>query len=344
MTPSLVFVGGSLKVMVKIPLNDIISKIVEKAGISEDEVKKRIDAKLVQLAGLISQEGAAQIIANEMGVKLIQSNGRLQVKNVLAGLRSVEVAGKVLRIYEAREFNTGTRKGKVGSFFMGDETGNIRVTLWNDQSDNLRKLKEGDTVLIKEAYVRENNGRKEVHLNDKSDIRINPAGVAVGEVKPLGGAPQADKKQIKDLKEGDVNVELLATVVQVFTPNFFEVCPDCGKRALDNKCPDHGAVTPANAYVANVVLDDGTGNVRTAFYRNQLLRLLNVDEAKLLAVKGNPESFEEIKKPLLPKVIKVIGRTKTNPLSNALEFTANLVFTDVDPKKEVAALKAELGK
>lgn len=329
--------------MIKIPLNEIIAKIVE-TGVSEAEVKKRIDDKLTQLAGLISQEGAAQIIANELGVKLVQSDGRLKVKNVLAGLRSVEVAGKVLRIYDVREFDTGTRKGKVGSLFIGDETGNIRVTLWNDQADNLRKIKENDIVLIKEAYVRENNGRKEIHLNDKADIRINPSGVTVGEVKPLGEAPSASRKQIKDLKEGDVNVELLATVVQVFSPNFFEVCPNCGKRVLDGMCSDHGSVTPVNAYVANVVLDDGTGNVRTAFYRSQLLRLFNVEESVLLKVKSDPDAFEVIKKPLLPKVIKVIGRTKTNPLSNALEFTANLVYVDVDPKKEVAALKAELEK
>lgn len=325
--------------MVKIPLNEIIKRVAEKASISEDDVKKKIDAKLVQLAGLISQEGAAQIVANELGVKLVEeSTGMLQIKNVFAGMRSVEVAGKVIRIYEAKEFDTGTRKGKVGSVFMGDETGNIRVTFWNDQADNIRKISVDDIVLIKGAYVRENNGRNELHLNDNSDVRVNPDGVSVGEVK-VYVPPESTRKQIKDLKEGDQNIELLATVVQVYNPNFFEVCPDCGKRALENACPAHGKVSPASAYVTNVVLDDGTGNVRVAFYRNQLLMLLGINEDKILAVKSDPESFKELTKPILPKVIKVVGKTRLNPLSNALEFTANRVMTNVDPVKEVELMK-----
>jgi ssDNA-binding replication factor A large subunit len=182
-------------------------------------------------------------------------------------------------------------------------------------------------------------------MNDRSGLTVNPPGIIVGEVKPVAQAqPQAPtkRKRIKDIVEGDVNVEVLATVVQMFNPNFFEVCPNCGKRAVESTCPDHGRVTPTMAYVANAVLDDGTGNIRTAFYRQQLLRLLGVGEAELLKVKTAPEAYESIKKAIIPKVIKVIGRAKKNPLSNNVEFTANLVFMDFDVKKEAELLKAEL--
>ena len=50
--------------MIQMPLQDIINKITEKAGITEEEVNEKIKQKLEQLSGLISKEGAAHIIAN----------------------------------------------------------------------------------------------------------------------------------------------------------------------------------------------------------------------------------------------------------------------------------------
>jgi len=119
--------------MIKMPYNDILEKIKEKSGLSEEEIKEKIDTKLKQLSGLISKEGAAHIVANELGVKLFDAlGGKLQIKNILAGMRSVEVVGKVLRVFELREFNSKGRAGKVASFVIGDETGTIRIVMWGD--------------------------------------------------------------------------------------------------------------------------------------------------------------------------------------------------------------------
>ena len=87
------------------PLEQAISKIKEASGLSEEEIKGKIDAKLDQLSGLVSKEGAAYIIANELGVKLFeQTSGKLQIKNILAGMRDVETVGKVTRKFDVKEF------------------------------------------------------------------------------------------------------------------------------------------------------------------------------------------------------------------------------------------------
>ena len=260
--------------MLKIPLADIIAKIKEKTDLSDADINTKIDEKLKQLSGLISKEGAAHIIANELGVKLFeQVSGKLQIKNILAGMRSVETVGKITRLFELREFKTETREGKVASMVIGDETGLIRVVMWGDQADNIRQLKEGDIVKIVGGYVRENQGRKEVHLNDRSRLITNPPGETIGEVAAAEPKPEAQRKTIKDLTETDTNTEILGTIVQAFEPRFFEVCPDCGKRAKPDGnnfiCPEHNAVTPDFSYVLNVVLDDGTENIRCVFFRNQ---------------------------------------------------------------------------
>src|SRR3989344_5553581 len=98
--------------MLKIPYEEIVLKINEKTKMTTAEVEERIDKKLKQLSGLISKEGAAHIVANELGVKIFEPlSGKLQIKNILTGMRDVETVGKVLQVYEMREFSGENKSG-----------------------------------------------------------------------------------------------------------------------------------------------------------------------------------------------------------------------------------------
>jgi replication factor A1 len=329
--------------MLKIPLADIIAKIKEKTDLSDADINAKIDDKLKQLSGLISKEGAAHIIANELGVKIFeQVSGKLQIKNILAGMRSVETVGKVTRVFELREFKTENREGQVSSMFIGDETGTIRITMWGDQAGNIRRIKEGDIVKIVGGYVRENQGRKEVHLNDRSKLIINPEGEKIDKVAEFS-QPAATRKTINELAPEDQNVEILGTIVQAFEPKFFEVCPECGKRAKPEGenfiCPEHSAVTPDYSYVMNVVLDDGTETVRCAFFRNQTERLISKTKDELMKYKEAPEDFEQVKTDLLGNQVKLVGRVNKNEMFDRLEFVAQLVFTNPNPEEEIKRLE-----
>jgi len=332
--------------MINIPLPQIKERISQKTGLSEDDINQKIKAKLKQLPGLISEEGAAHIVANELGVKLFDIGEKLQIKNILAGMRNVDVVGKVLQKYELREFNKENTSGKVANILIGDETGIVRVVLWNKQAELINQLKEGDVVKVRGGYVRENNGRKEVHLNDLSKLIINPPGVEV-EVKPY--IPQTFmRKQIADIKEDDANVEILATIVQVFDINFFEVCPQCSKRVrLRDEgfaCPIHGNVTPDFNYVLNLYLDDGSDNIRVVFWRQQIEELFSMDKPQIMAFKDDPSKFEPMKTELLGNIIKVSGRANKNQNFDRIELVANKVDKSPDPDEEIKKLKEEADK
>lgn len=321
--------------MIQIPVKDIILKICKATGLSEDEIKKKISDKVEQLYGLVSEEGAAHIVANEYGIKVFDISGELKIKDILIGMKSVDVVGKVIRKYELREFNTEKRKGKVANLSLADETGSIRLVFWNDKTNDFQQIKEEDVLKIRNAYVRDNTGRKELHLGDNSHVIINPANVSVNARE----RKEYDKKHISELAEG-ISAEIFGTIVQVFDIRFFEVCPKCNKRLRLREehfeCDEHGTQQPSFNYILNIYLDDGTSNIRVNFWKQQAQRLLKLNDAEMLKFRDAAE-FERYKTELLGNQIKILGTTK-NTMMNRLEFTADVVFTDLQPDQEIEML------
>jgi replication factor A1 len=322
--------------MISVPLKDIVSKISLQSGLSDDEIHQKIKAKIEQLYGLVSEEGAAHILANEYGIKLFEVSGELKIKDILMGMKSVDIVGKVLRKYELREFNTEKRKGKVANLMLGDETGTVRVVFWNDKTNEFTQIKEDDIIKIKGAYVRDNAGRKELHLGDNSHVIINPANVTVNTRERKEYA----KRHISELTDG-LSAEIMGTILQVFDVKFFEVCPKCNKRLRlrDDQfaCDEHGIQAPTYNYVLNVYLDDGTGNIRTIFWKQQSQRLLKLTDAEFNAIRMQPELFEKYKTDMLGVQVKILGTTKNN-IMGRLEFNAEIVFTDLNPEHEIELL------
>jgi hypothetical protein len=334
--------------MMKLSYEQIVEKIKEKKGISEEEIDKRVQEKLEQLAGLISKDGAAHIIANELGINVFEETlGPTKLNKLIPGMRSVETVGKVRAKYDIREFSTARGAGKVGSLLIADETGLCRVTFWNDQTDKLADVKEEDIIRIKNGYVKENNGRSEVHLNDNSTIELNPEGVTVEAVERGAAAPMDFKrKKISELEENDQSVELLGTIVQVFEPRFFEVCPQCGKRARQREdqfvCQTHDVVTPDHSYVMNAVIDDGSETIRGVFFRDQAEQLMGKTKEEVKQYREFKEKFDEVKIELLGQMIKLQGKVSRNQMFDRLEIVARNVVMNPKPEEELDRLNKEL--
>jgi len=295
------------------------------SGISEAVLNEKIKSKMEELSGLISEEGAAHIIANELGVQMTMS-ATVKISSLNPGLRNVETLGKIMQKYEMREFQSARGPGKVGSFMLGDETGVIRVVLWNDQAVKLEAFNVGDVLKITSGYVRDNNGRKELHINDRSVLTVNPEGETVNAVEKT----DRQKKHIKELTADDMNVELQLTLVDIYDPHFFAVCPTCSRRVNESNgafsCLNHGQVTPAISYVVNALGDDGSDTIRVAFWKQQAEHLLKEENAAVLRYKDYPEQFQDAKHKLLGEIVKVVGKVRKNEMFDRLEFNAQLVF------------------
>ena len=330
--------------MVVLTKEQIIKKIIEATSLSIDDINSKIKQKMDQLAGLISEDGAAHIIANELGVQLIPSTEEvLDINNLLEGLRNVELNAKIIKKFDIKEFNSARGPGKLASFIIADKSGRIRATLWNTKVDEFySKFKEGDIVNIKNAYVRKNNysGNIDINLGDNAEIIVNPKGIEI-EVD----TQSAPRKKISELGPNDFRVEVLSTIVQVSDIRFWETCPKCNKKPkFENEkyiCQEHGEIPASEigySYVLNCYLDDGSASIRTVFWRDQIQKLLEETHENIIKFREAPDLFEPFKSSLLGEMIKVIGRVNKNDAFDRMELVAQEIVKNPNPEEEIKNL------
>jgi replication factor A1 len=340
--------------MLKIPIEEIIKKIKDKTGLDEKLIEKKINDKVEELSGLVSREGAAHIVANEFGIQLFQptKTGLLKIKNIVPGLKTASVVGRVLRIYPVREFKTKKgSEGKVVSFLVGDSTGRIRIVFWNTNQIKLIEdgnLNEGDIIKVTNSYVKEGLNGLELHARSASLIEVNPDILEAKEIPPLEDLWQVtERTKIKNITD-EGTYEIRGAVVNIMENNpFFDVCPECGRRLNGNICEEHGEVTPKKSMFISTIVDDGTDNIRVVFFGRQAEKLLGIssEEAfKLSQEHNNPFYPIDVRKfDILGRELIIEGKVSKNDFSGELEMIARRV-TLPNPVVEAKKLVKELEK
>jgi ssDNA-binding replication factor A large subunit len=289
----------------------LIAKISEYAKLNSDEIERRVEAKRAKLSGLVSKEGAAQIVAAELGINFDKE--RMKIAELVQGMKRANVLGKVVEIAPVREYNKNGRSGKVGRFTLADESSNVKVVLWDTNHINLiesNKLVLGSVIEISNANVR--NG--ELHLNSFSDIKQSKQ-----EMENVVTKKMFVTSKLGDVKPGE-SLKTRAFVVQVFDPHYFEVCPECRRKAVEGECKMHGKVNPIKRALLNVVLDDGTGTTR-AVVVGENINLLGLEDEAVFSL----EKFAEVKNALLGEEKIFSGNVRANQLYNTVEFSVEKI-------------------
>ncbi len=329
--------------MFKISLEDVKKKIIEKSGMSAEELDAKIKSKIDKFSGMVSEEGAAHIIANEMKVELFsqdEKQGSFKINKLMPGMRNVEIVAKVIRNYGLREFNTSNGEGKVTSLVVNDGTGFTRLVGWHAMAEQIEKAKENDIIKADGIFIKENKrGNKEAHLTDSSNILMNPEGVKID----VQANSLYTSKKVSTINEKDEMVRVIGTLINVFDVRFFPKCPECNKKAVARDdaffCNEHGEVQPAYSYVLNALLDDGSGIIRTIFWKNQLEALTGKNEDEIRSFREKPDEFENIKMDLLGSIIKLEARVTKNDMFDRIELHAQRVYPKLDPQEELKFLE-----
>ena len=291
----------------------ILEKISKASGIDKSEIESLIEARRSKLSGLISKEGAAQVIAAELGVSF--ENEKLKIDELLPGMRNVNVIGKVFNLFPVRSFKTKrVDESKVANMWIADDTSNVKVVLWDTNHISLIErgdIKQETMVEIKNAMMRDS----ELHLGNFSEIRPTTETTFENVVTER----ILREKNISDMKKGD-NVSTRAFIVQAFEPRFFHVCPECSKKVTSEGdsfvCITHEKVMPEKRAVSSVVIDDGTDSIRAVLFHEVLGKLGITDF-------DNLERLSYQKEDLLGKEMIFSGNVRNNAFFNTPEFIIN---------------------
>ena len=292
----------------------ILGKIAKSAGLEEGEIERRVEAKRAKLSGLISKEGAAQVIAAELGISF--DNEKLKIDELLPGMKKVNLVGKIINLSPVRTFTTKKGdEGKVANFVIADETSNIKIVLWD--TNHIELIEKGNiidssVVEIFNASMRDN----EIHLGSFSELKLSNEVLENVKTEKI-----IKEKRIIDFRIGD-SLSSRAFIVQTFEPRFFYVCPECRKKAVqegeDFICKEHGKVTPEKRALINIVLDDGTESIRTVLF-HETISLLGLTDLE------NTEKVLNQREDLLGKEMIFLGDVRNNKFFNRPEFIVDEV-------------------
>jgi len=161
-----------------------------------------------------------------------------RVEDLSMGLSDVDLAGLVLDTEPVRTFDRDDgSEGKVANLVLGDPTGRIRVTMWDERADHATEIEPGTSVEVVDGYVRERDGDIELHVGDRGAVEEIDEEI---EYEP-------ERTPIETLEIGQT-VDI-AGVVRSADP----------KRTFDR---DDGS----EGQVRNVRVQDDTGDIRVALW------------------------------------------------------------------------------
>jgi replication factor A1 len=168
----------------------------------------------------------------------VEPGGGSTIDALTMGQSDVDVRGVVLDTDSIRTFDRDDgSEGRVANLTIGDETGRIRVTLWDERADRAEEIEPGTAVEIVDGYVREREGSLELHVGDQGAVDEIDDEVAF----------EPESTPIEQVEIGET-VDV-AGVVRSADP----------KRTFDR---DDGS----EGQVRNVRIQDGTGDIRVALW------------------------------------------------------------------------------
>ena|GEM_PF-336790 len=259
---------------------EVLWEQLKKKGLSDFEIEERIRQKLEEVGGLLTEEGALTIIANELGIT--EEVEYLRIADLTDGMSNVNIIGRVLGVTEPREFQRSNGSaGAVSNVILADKTGKTALTLWDHEVRLTEQIKRGDILKVVDGITKEGKrgvqiylGRGKVILNPEDDPRIEE----IPSLSQLTARP-TERKPIADLEEGDKFCEIRATIAKLYNIRFYEACPDCYKRVVFKNnvfyCPHcNKKVDRKRVMIFEAGLDDCTGFIRASFFDRKAEQML----------------------------------------------------------------------
>jgi replication factor A1 len=159
--------------------NELMSQILsQNPSLDRDRLLTMIDQKKQESHGLLSDEGAIRLVAQQLSISALpgSSIGDQRIASVHAGLNNSTITGQIISVGDVREFqrSDGTQ-GRVLKMKVGDASGQITCVFWDDMAETVAReaLPQGSNVRLLHGYTKHGmGGEVEFHLGSKASFQI----------------------------------------------------------------------------------------------------------------------------------------------------------------------------
>ncbi|MCL2890476.1 MAG: single-stranded DNA-binding protein [Methanomassiliicoccaceae archaeon] len=251
------------------------------------------------------------------------------------GMGSVTITGKMISV-EPKTINSKGEEKTVFSGYIADDTGKVQFTAWNDHS-----LNAGETICVKNAYVRGWRGIPQLNFGDQCEIsRVDDM---FSEIKS-GVA----KRSIGDLVRtgGGLDVMVSGAIVDVRTGSgLIKRCPECNRSIIGDECTAHGKVDAVQDLRMKIVIDDGTGALTAVVNRELTEKITGITLSEAVAIAKEKGDQDSVMRAIDDKVLVMNVSASGNVVSDEygpMMIVSSLEPLSVDVIKEAEALMTEV--
>ena len=204
-------------------LEAVVSKILKaRPDLTKEQVLEMVKKKQSEAQNLLNPEGAAFLVASELGVELWNrslSTGT-RIRDLAPGLRNISVAGRILAVGSPKTFRRPSgEEGRLIKMLMADSSGTVEVYLWNEKAEEAERaeISQGLLIKVEQGYTRKGlSGRVELHLAEKGNLMVlSEEAPEASEIPPLDSFFTKISK-LGSLKEANVR-GVVARLSQVKT-------------------------------------------------------------------------------------------------------------------------------
>ncbi len=254
-----------------------INKIIEDTGLSKTEIQSLVEKKKEELKGLISDEGALFVIAKELGVEVSGENQELlndielNISDITLNMKNIVLVGRIKDIFNLNSFKKSNGEvGYVGAFKLHDNTGDIRIVLWDDQVSVFKdeRFEKNEIVKILNGNAKQGRyGGIEIHIGRFSKIILAPEDV--------------DYKKYPKIKE---EFKLIN-----------EINENLGSISIEGKVMNRSPVREftrkdgQNGKVCSLTVRDKSGKTRISFWNDDIDKIEKIDIGDFISLSSlNP--------------------------------------------------------
>ena len=184
-------------------IDDILNALgdTSEKEVTREELEKELK-KFIEYG--VPLDHAKQTLIKKFGGSYMPpSSERMLVADLESGRNSVHVLCRVLHI-SPKDITVKGENRKIFYGILGDESGSISFTAWNDF-----ELEKGDVVEISNAYTKEWQGETKLNLGDRTKIEKTDAS------KIPESSLEPKEFKVKDLRSGLGSVEVTARILEL---------------------------------------------------------------------------------------------------------------------------------